>query len=77
MCKRICDNYAECHDLEFIAEGENAARVICKICKEQFILRKDARGIYERRQAAELLKRLILQPTDNLFYKYHPQHLKT
>lgn len=73
----MCDNYNDCHDLETITEDENAMRMHCTICKNQFIIRKDERGVPEKRQAAYYFRRFILQGNDNLFYKYHPEHLRT
>ena len=72
-----CDNHREAHDMVFVAEDINAARLFCKTCKTPYTLRKDERGVYEKRQAATLLRRLILQPNDPLFYKYHPRYLRT
>lgn len=54
----------------------NAARVFCKECKEQYVIRKDYRGVPLNRQYAEIFKRDILQGGDNLLYKYRPQFLK-
>jgi hypothetical protein len=71
-----CDNIRACHNCDIIAEDMNAARVICKECKEQYVIRKDYRGVPLNRQYAEIFKRDILQGGDNLLYKYRPQFLK-
>lgn len=71
-----CDNISEAHDNIIIAEDANAMRVICRICKEQNVIRKDWRGSPEKRQYAEIFKRDILQGNDNLLYKYRPDFLK-
>jgi hypothetical protein len=55
----------------------NAARVICKECKEQYVIRKDHRGVPLNRQYAEIFKRDILQSNQNLFYRYFPKYLRT
>jgi hypothetical protein len=70
----ICNNMSEAHDL--IDVSEDGTRVLCKICKQQVVLRRDERGVPEKRQYARLFKRWIMQGNDNLFYKYHPEYLK-
>ncbi len=70
-----CDNYNECHDLDVIAEDDNGLRVHCKICKNQYMIRKDERGVPEKREYARLFKRFILQGNDNLFYRYNERFL--
>ena len=73
----ICDNRACCHTPCQIAEDENALRIICVTCKKQIVIRKDPyKGVPEKRQYAEVFKKDILQGNDNLFYKYHSEHLK-
>ena len=72
-----CDNVSNCHDPIVIGEDSNATRVICKICKEQFVIRKDWRGVHLNRQWSEVFKRDVLQGNDNLFYKIYPKHLRT
>lgn len=72
-----CDNISKCHDLVFVAEDESASRVICKECKHQYVIRKDWRGIHENRQYSKVYKRDVLQGSDNLLYKYHPEFLRT
>ena len=71
-----CDNVSNAHDMTLIAEDRNAARYICKTCKEQHVMRKDYRGVQLNRQWSEVFKRDVLQGNDNLFYKIYPQHLK-
>lgn len=73
----ICDNKSQAHDLITISDGDTAMRVLCKLCKRQFVIRKDPfKGVPEKRQYAKLYKRDILQGNDNLLYKYYPQYLK-
>jgi hypothetical protein len=72
-----CDNVAYCHDPVTIGEDTNALRVLCKQCKHQYVIRKDWRGMPDNREYSKLYKKEVLQPNDNLFYRYYPQHLKT
>lgn len=74
----FCDNRSCCHTPCQIAEDNNAMRIICTTCKKQIVIRKDPyKGVPEKRQYAEVFKKDILQGGDNLFYKYHSEHLKT
>ena len=70
-----CNNKSSCHDLINICDDKDALRVICKQCHQQYILRKDWRGVPEKRLYAKIFKKDILQGNDNLFYKYHPEYL--
>lgn len=70
-----CDNISFCHDPITIGEDENAQRVFCLQCKNQYVIHKDWRGVPDNVQYSEIFKKEILQPRDNLFYKYYPQHL--
>ncbi len=71
-----CDNISRCHDMVEIAENENALRVYCKECKNQYVVWKDQRGLPDNQQWQKLYKRFVLQGT-NLFYKYYPKWLST
>ena len=72
-----CDNKSACHNLLTINDGDSAMRVICSQCKNQYTIRKDwVRGNPEKRSYAKLFKKDILQGNDNLFYKYHEEHLR-
>lgn len=74
---QLCDNKSQAHNMLVISDGDTAMRVLCKLCKHQFVIRKDPyKGVPEKRQYAKLYKRDILQGSDNLFYKYYPQYLK-
>lgn len=73
----ICDNISNAHDSITIAEDANALRTICKICKHQDIIRKDWREVPYNRQYSKVFKRDIMQGNDNLFYKLHPEWLRT
>jgi hypothetical protein len=73
-----CDNIREAHDPAIISEGDSAMRVLCTICKELYIIRKDInKGVPEKRQYAKIYKRDIMQGGDNLLYKYHPEFMRT
>lgn len=73
-----CDNVSHCHDLVEIGKDENAMRVLCINCGKQEVIHKHpVKGNPEARHYAEVFKKDILQPNDNLFYKYYPQYLKT
>lgn len=74
---RSCDNKSQCHNPLVIAEDENAMRVICTECKNQFVIRKDWRGVPENRQYQKVFRKDTLQGNTNLFYKYYAQFLKT
>lgn len=71
----MCDQINEAHDPIIVASDENALRWFCNICKHQGIIRMNGHRP-ELRQYAEVFKRDILQPTDNLFWKYHQQYLR-
>ena len=72
----FCDNVSSCHNITDIADGD-ALRVICKECKKVYVIRKDPfTGAPEKRQYAKIFKRDILQGSDSLLYKYHPEFLK-
>ena len=72
-----CDNVSACHEPYIVGEDEAAERIVCKHCKHQEVIRKDWRGIHEKRKYAEVFRQHILQGNDNLFYKYHPHYLRT
>lgn len=73
-----CNNISQCHDLTVIIDGDTAQRVICKLCKAVMVIRKDPfKEVPEKRQYAKIFKRDILQGGDNLFYKYHPEFIRT
>lgn len=72
-----CNNKSQAHDLVVISDGDTAMRVVCKLCKQPIVIRKDPyKGVPEKRHYAKVFKRDILQGNDNLFYKYYPQHLQ-
>lgn len=74
----LCNNKSQCHDLSIVTDGDSAQRVVCKLCKANIVIRKDVvKGVPERRQYARIFKRDILQGGDNLFYKYHPEFIRT
>lgn len=72
-----CDNKSLAHGLSVIGEDRNAMRVFCNVCHRRYVIHKDPnKGNPEKRIYAKLFKRWILQGNDNLFYKYHPEHIK-
>lgn len=63
------------HDLEIIFQTSKASMEVCKECKRRFWFRTDR----DRRTYGDYLKlhkRDILQPWDNLYYKYHPEKMQ-
>ncbi len=75
--RQECDNFSDLHSPQVIGEDNNAVRVICTKCKNQYIIHKDWRGIPENREYSRIFKMDIIQGHENLFYKLHPQHLRT
>lgn len=72
-----CDNKWACHTPVTVAEDKNALRVLCRTCKRQYVLRKDWRAVQHNRDYSKVFKKDILQPHENLFYKYYPHYLRT
>lgn len=66
-----CDDFSECHDMKTMGEDDNALRVFCRICKHMYVIRKDHNANPEKRTYAKLFKRDIIQPSQNLYYKYY------
>jgi hypothetical protein len=66
-----CDNVSACHDLTIIVDAEDGMRVICKDCKHQYVIPKDTRGVVDNRIYSKIFRKEILQPSDNLFFKYY------
>lgn len=73
----ICDNVQATHDPFVISDDKDALRVGCKQCNQQFVLRKDYRGVPNNREYSKIFKRDVLQGNDNLFYKYYDTNLRT
>lgn len=73
--KYICDNISNAHDPITTGEDYCAIRVLCRICKETYIIPKDFNLSPEKRMYARIFKRDILQPKENLFYKIYPHYL--
>ncbi len=67
---------SHCHNPIIQGEDNNALRWICPECKEYGIIRKDWRGVSEKREYAKVFRRDILQGNDNLFYKYNERFLR-
>ncbi len=72
-----CDNVSFCHELKECADDNNATRVVCTICWNQYVIRKDWRGIHLNKQYQKIFRKESLQGNNPLFYKYYPQFLKT
>ena len=73
----ICDNIKCCHEPCVIKEDDNAMRIICNTCKKQFVIRKDPfKGTPENKAYSKIFKKDVLQGSDNLLYKYHPEFIK-
>lgn len=72
-----CDNIRYCHEPIVLNDDTNAMRVFCTLCKNQYIIRKDWRGVPENKTYSKIFRKEILQPNTNLFYKYYPQHMRT
>jgi hypothetical protein len=70
----MCDNIQEAHDNIVINETSDAIRTYCKICGEVNVLRKDKlSGRMDNIEYSRIFKRDVLQPSENLYYKYHPE----
>lgn len=73
-----CDNKSQCHEPYIISQDRNAMRVICQHCRHIYIIRKrPAEDVPENRAYSKVFKKDVLQGNDNLFYKYHPQHMQS
>lgn len=73
-----CNNKSACHNPVITSEDNNAMRVVCTQCHHQYVIRKrPVENVPENRQYSKIFKRDVLQGGDNLFYKYHPEHLRT
>ncbi len=68
-----CDNKNEVHNNEVINETPDGIRVFCKICKQVNVLRMDKDGRFNNREYSKVMKRDILQPPSNLYYKANSQ----
>lgn len=58
-----------------VEETVDGLRVACKECKHLYYFRKDANGNPEKTKYAKVFKRDILQPSENLYYKYHEEQM--
>jgi hypothetical protein len=65
------------HNPEVLSQDSNATRVICKECKEQFVIRNDQRGVPLNRQYQAVYRKDTLQANTNLFYKYYNKNIRT
>lgn len=66
-----CDNKNKCHNNQIINKQEDGIRIICKDCKEINIIRIGLDGRMNNRKYAKVFKKDILQPGENLYYKYN------
>lgn len=67
----MCDNINQCHDNVVINETTDGIRTYCKLCGKINVLRIGTDGRYNNREYSEIFKRDLLQPGENLYYKYH------
>lgn len=73
-----CDGISNLHNPITVNEDQNALRVYCKQCLNQYIIRKDPNtGAPHKAQYAKIFRRDTLQGNTNLFYKIYPQWLRT
>ncbi len=72
-----CNNIEKCHKPITLGEDNNALRWYCTECKHSGIIRKDWRGVILNREYSKIFRKEILQPSDNLFYKYYPMYMRT
>ena len=68
---RPCDNLSDTHDNILIKEEKDGVRYLCKICKQQNVMRIGEDGRMDNREYTKVFKRDILQPSDNLYFKVH------
>lgn len=71
----MCDNINESHDNIVINETPDGIRTFCKICKEINTVRFDKEGRYNNKEYSKIFKRDLLQPGENLYYKYNPDKM--
>lgn len=72
-----CNNISSTHSPIIVAEDQNAMRIYCTECHNQFVIRKEPfKGVPENRQYSKIFKRDVLQGNDNLFYKYNSQFIR-
>jgi len=71
----MCDNCNEAHDNITVNETPDGIRTYCKICGEINIIRFDSNGRCDNREYSKIMKRDLLQPSENLYYKYHSEKM--
>jgi len=70
----MCDNIQEAHDNIVINETPDGIRTYCKICGKVNVIRKDPfSGRMDNIEYSKVFKRDLLQPSENLYYKYLPE----
>lgn len=72
---RYCDGVSQVHD-PLVINDIDAVVAVCRLCKQQIVLRMDKEGRMNNRDYTKFFKRDILQPSENLYYKVHPEYLQ-
>lgn len=67
----MCDNINQSHDNVTINETPDGIRTYCKLCGKVNVIRFDTNGRCDNREYSEIFKRDLLQPGENLYYKYN------
>jgi hypothetical protein len=73
--KKPCNNKSNCHDNRMITHEQDGVRYICTICWQQNVLRIGEDGRMNNREYTKVFKRDLLQPSDNLYFKVHPDKM--
>lgn len=66
-----CDNVQTIHAPRITGEDENAYRVYCRQCNNEYRVGKDHRGVPRNVEWSELFFQDAVQPPHPLFYKFH------
>ena len=65
-----CDNIANCHNAEIIADDNCAIRTYCNWCGTEERIGRNKNGDPEHRLYGEWYKKDFVQPDHPLYYKY-------
>lgn len=72
-----CDNKTNAHLMVDVEGDKRGQRAYCKLCNRTYYLRTNANGAPDKRQYAKLFYRDIVQPNKPLYFKIHPERMKT
>ena len=72
---KVCDNFNDVHNNIILNETKDGIRVRCSKCGEINVLRIDPNGRMDNREYGRVFKADTLQPSDNLYYKLHPNKM--